>query len=242
MTNLPFRSILNQPLPPIPPSTETDGNLWKPPPPSVAHGNPPRIPAPLTAKPSGRTVSVDDAEDENMHSIRQTKPRSRTLGETSATTLLPPSHLDDDDYEKTDLPPPRASPTPSSPLHRRKMPAENHRSSSIPERNEEVSLAEISTLKASMKFLQSLVEATQENSQKELKSLREEVSTLTASVKLLTERNQQLHAKVETLSKKVSSNPGMSKSFAPWIETTYGGVHTTAANVVISALCQSMLM
>ncbi len=188
MTSLSFRSVLSHPLPPIPANGQPSSNVWKPPS-SSSKTLPPHIP-PVTKHSAGRTASLDDTDNDRTCSLPLTKPRSRTLGE--ASNFLAPE-LDDYDYEKTDLPPPPPR-SPSSPRRREKKTSRP----SIPEADE--TSEEITTIKASMKFLHSLVDVIQENTQKELQLLRGEITELTATVKKLSERNEQLEAQVEALS------------------------------------------
>lgn len=195
MNCIPLRSILNQPLPPVPPSDQAD-NVWKPPPSPGRSGAPPQIPTtkrPSAFRKADHALSLDDSGP----SVRDLPmPRSRTIGETS--NPVPP---DDDDYENADLPLPTPAPPPGRSALTRSGVAP------IPEGNEAAAPSvEMEGLKASMKFLQSLVEAMQENTRKEFKSLRGEISGLKDTVESLTEQNNELQAQV-ALSQRSAPSP-----------------------------------
>ena len=192
MNSIPLRSILNQPLPPVPPSDPAD-NVWRPPSSPGGSRGPPQLP---TARhpPSFKNANHAASLDESAAPGPVTKPRSRTIGEPSS--LVPP--LDEGDYEITDFNPPSHPTLAKSGVVGL---------SPVPERSEAVSSAEIGGLKASMKFLQSLVEAMQENTQKEFKSLRGDVVDLQATVEDLQKQNQELQAQIEVLGKRGNPSP-----------------------------------
>ena len=186
MTGLPVRSVLKQPLPPVPPDDPAD-NIWKPP----SSGASAKPAPPLPSKAHDRSVSVGDNLYQNSPSRPpQTKLRSRTIGETSPR---PPMLLEDDDYENADEVNIQALPSriSNSPRHMRKT-----ASVPVPERNDVEGSSE--DMKASIKFMQSLVDAVKENTQKEMKALRTEMQR---EISELRETVQQLKTQVESQSK-----------------------------------------
>ena len=87
------------------------------------------------------------------------------------------------------------------------MMAESTSQSPIPGRAPEVEefSAEISAMKDSVKILHSLISTMEENTQKELKGMREEISQLTSIMECLTAKNQQLQAQHQELQAQVDS-------------------------------------
>ena len=203
-TTMPFRRAVNTPLPPTPDELSAPPTNPRPVSPAKKYIDTPdnkmgrygninksgdRNNA-STAKtgeggpplPPVRGQSRDDNSNPSPSPRPPRKPRSKTFG---AVDNVYNDENPDDDYENSDgnlplvAPPPL--PPPLSPSHS----SAGSTGKNTQENN--ASPGDITDLKGTVKFLQSLVDVMQENFKKEISIVKEEVTSLTATVEELRE-------------------------------------------------------
>ena len=198
--SLPFRSVLNQPLPPIPP----EGAAPETPPtkPRTSAAKPPTPPPAIVTPPlpvrSSKNYPEVKPRAEAKFKLPPVAPRDRAKSPQRGTqsvengswkvktvNVIKPGPLKSSSLDAGEgaVYANQATPNSVSPLPRLSQSSEENSRSSPPNGSEDqASGKEVTELRLSVKSLRALVDAVQENTRKQLSSMREEMGRLSQAM------------------------------------------------------------